>query len=825
MADHRNWKSYAARAWAVPCLALGLGLMFAVWGSVGVHAVTPEDSTPPGAAPAAIAGGHGDKDGNRIADGLEHKMQGLGANAQLRVIVTMAKGKGVAAARAAAGSFAVIRQFTIINGFTATMTRAQIEALSKAPGVVSIHDDIKVNANRADAMQAYGVAEVHSNSLAKLSKTYDGTGIGICVIDTGIHGTHAEFAGGKVKGFCDATANQCGAGGATTYTPFDDNGHGTHVSAIAGGLNGVARGASLWGAKVLDAAGSGFSTDIISGIEWCAAQPGVHVLNLSLSATGSSSGEDPMGAAANTAALSKVVVLAAGNTGPAQLQISTPAAAENPITVGATADWLSPVGPWRKGLAVFSSRGPTSDYRTKPDILAPGVDINSGWNDGGTRNGSGTSMAAPFVAGVAALMLDANSGLTPAAVKGIIGDTAVPRGDQSSTDAAGRPKNYDYGWGELDAYAAVAEADGAVGYTPTPFPVELYQNPTIADGTVWEYEFEVTDPNTPISAVVTNGGLWTSLYLGPPWNGWFPVTMGQDFDVQLHAPLGTPGGTLVDESTCEVDADTQCGTAGRQETLVADPADFRRGKLPLGTWRVRVEPWSDTDELLEEIIDLTVALGPIGGTAPPPPLPNVAPMASFTETTSGTQVSFTDTSTDSDGSVVSWSWNFGNDFSSSAQHPTYIYPVDGTYTVTLTVTDNDGATDTTSHGVTVSGSASNAAPTAPSLGSAVDNADGTATVQWVDKSTDETGFEVEREKQNRKLAWKGAAIIGTTGANVTQLTDASGTGVFRYRVRALNGAGASNWSGWAEVTVTDAGGGGGGGGGGKPCNPKKETCS
>ncbi|MCZ6885338.1 MAG: S8 family serine peptidase, partial [Alphaproteobacteria bacterium] len=632
MADHRNWKSRALRAGGIAALALSLGLVLTVWGSRGALAVTAEDSTP-APAPAAAAT-PGDKNGNRIADGLEHKMQGLGANAVLRVIVTMAKGKGVAAATAAAGSFTVLRRFTIINGFTANMTRAQIQALSQSPGVVSIYDNFEVKANRADAMQAYGVAKVHDIAQTELNNTYDGTGVGICIVDTGIFAGHSEFSVGgvsKIQGFCNAMDGGCFAGD-LGVPAFDGNGHGTHVSSIAAGNFGVAPGALLWGAKVLDDSGSGTAETFIAGIDWCTAQPGVHVINGSLSASGAWDGTDPISQAANNAAATKVVVLAAGNTGPGQVQIGAPGAADLPITVGATADWLSPVGGWRKGLAVFSSRGPTTDDRIKPDIVAPGVDIEAAWNDGGTLVASGTSMASPFVAGVAALILDANSGLSPAAVKGIIRDTSVTRGDQSFLDAAGRPKNYDYGWGEIDAYAAVAEAEGASTYTPTLFPVELYQNPTIADGASWDFEFEVTDPNTQISVSVQNGGAWITSYIAV-LNLWIRASRGQDFDVQLYAPApqqGPPGGTLVDESTCEIDADTACGVSsatvpsvkelwGRQETLVADPADFSGGLLPLGTWRVHVEAWGDTDDKPSEIIDLTVLLGPLGGVAIPVP--------------------------------------------------------------------------------------------------------------------------------------------------------------------------------------------------------------
>ncbi|MCZ6637751.1 MAG: S8 family serine peptidase, partial [Alphaproteobacteria bacterium] len=622
MANYR-WKSRAVRARGIAFLALGLVL--AVWGSRGVVAVTPEPGgspaaqvTPPGLEGKKAPPGQVDKDKSRIANGLKRKLETVSADTELRVIVIMDKGKGAANARAAVGPFTLRRSFTIINGFAATMTRAQIEELSQAPGVVNIHEDIEVKAYLQEAKGAFGVNRVHSgNTAEELAADYDGSGVGLCVIDTGIDPDHADLDGGKVQNFCDATNGGCFPGD-TGSAAYDDHGHGTHVASIAAGDNGVAPAALLWGAKVLDSAGSGTSGDIVAGIEWCAAQPGVDVLNLSLGSFGSSDGSDPMAQAANNAAQTKVVVLAAGNTGPGLYEISTPAAAADPITVGAVADLKSPVGGWRKGLAVFSSRGPTADDRTKPDIVSPGVDITAAQAGGGLTTKSGTSMSAPFVAGVAALMLHANPALSPGAVKDILGDTAIPRGDQTVLDADGRPKNIDFGWGEVDAYAAVAEAEGASTYTPTPFPVELYQNPTIADGTVWDYEFEVTDPNTPVSVNVINGGNWRcTAYL---FGSCFQIIRGQDFDAQLFAP----DDTMVDESTCEVDGDTQCGGVGRQETLVANPADFGGGVLPLGTWRLHVEPWSDTDGKASENAEIIITLGPVGGGVIPVPQGTIA---------------------------------------------------------------------------------------------------------------------------------------------------------------------------------------------------------
>jgi hypothetical protein len=287
-------------------------------------------------------------------------------------------------------------------------------------------------------------------------------------------------------------------------------------------------------------------------------------------------------------------------------------------------------------------------------------------------------------------MLDANSGLSPSDIKNIIADTAVPRGDKSTTDGSGRPKNFDFGWGELDAFAAVAVAVGLSEYTPTPFPVELYQNPTIADGAFWDYEFEVTDPNTPISVNIFSGGVWTTS----------PYNLGQDFDAWLYSPSGA----MIDESTCSADSDTQCGDIGRQETLVADPADFGGNNLPLGTWRLRVEPWSDTDGQEEESAEVIITLGPLSSEAPTPPPAgdNEPPVANFTFTTTNLTANFTDTSSDGDGSVIAWSWSFGDGTTSSTQNPSRAYTSADTYAVKLVVTDNDGAQAETTKEVTVS---------------------------------------------------------------------------------------------------------------------------
>ena len=105
-------------------------------------------------------------------------------------------------------------------------------------------------------------------------------------------------------------------------------------------------------------------------------------------------------------------------------------------------------------------------------------------------------------------------------------------------------------------------------------------------------------------------------------------------------------------------------------------------------------------------------------------------------------------------------------------------------------------------------------PSAPGTPSATDQGSGIVHVSWPDKSSDEDGFEVQRESQKKNGNWVGTTIVASVGADVTSVDDDAGGGTFQYRVRAFNAGGSSAWTDWAEVTVAGGGGNGGGGGGG-----------
>jgi serine protease AprX len=329
-------------------------------------------------------------------------------------------------------------------------------------------------------------------------ESYTAADTPIAIIDTGIDASHVDFAGGKILAWRDFISDR--------PEPYDDNGHGTHVASIAAGRRGdgsprsdatlgVAPGAALVALKALRANGAGRSSDIAAALQFCIderEQLGIRVVNMSLGSDGSSNGRDFSSRMVDRAVLAGlVVVVAAGNAGPGPRTIGSPAAAAEAITVGSMAD------PNRGGWALspFSSRGPTADGRVKPDLCAPGEAILAArvGTVTGYRRHSGTSMATPFVAGVAALMLAANPALTPGEVKAILTRTAV--------DFGAPGQDPEYGFGRVDAYQAIAGAHGVVAMGPVP-PPHAALSGSLAEGEVREIPIEVTTPGVPVAVTL-----------------------------------------------------------------------------------------------------------------------------------------------------------------------------------------------------------------------------------------------------------------------------------------------------------------------------------
>lgn len=250
---------------------------------------------------------------------------------------------------------------------------------------------------------------------------FKGKGIVIGIADTGIT-DHPDLAGRILK-----------RGNTIGNSHIDGHGHGTAVASCAGGdgkvYKGVAPECSFISVKVLDDNGSGKLSSVINGVNWLMRQDLHHVdiINLSLgSRLASTDGSDPLSKTC-ALAISKgiVVVVAAGNSGPRPGSIGIPACREEVIAVGASDK--------SDRLAFFSSKGPTTDHRIKPDITATGKDMvmarapNTKMGtpiDKDYTRASGTSFASPVVAGLCALLLQKNKKLSPANIKEILMDTA-----------------------------------------------------------------------------------------------------------------------------------------------------------------------------------------------------------------------------------------------------------------------------------------------------------------------------------------------------------------------------------------------------------------
>ncbi|GLZ79725.1 serine protease [Actinorhabdospora filicis] len=317
---------------------------------------------------------------------------------------------------------------------------------------------------------------------------YDGTGVTVAVLDTGYDAAHPDLAGRVIEAR-DFTGSPEGTG--------DAGGHGTHVASTIAGTGaasngkyrGVAPGTGLLIGKVCGAEYCRES-DIIAGMEWAA--PRAPVINISLGGGRPSDGTDSLSTAVN--ALSKstgtLFVVAAGNEGP-NSEVSAPAAADLALAVGSVDK--------RDRLSVFSNRDRITDHAVKPEITAPGEDITAaraGGAGGPYIARSGTSMAAPHVAGAAALVHQAHPDWDGQLIKAALVGSAQPLPYPVNTVGAGRLDAARAALQDVQATVATigfgvpGPGDGPltrrVGYangTDAPVTLSLSLTATAADGT------------------------------------------------------------------------------------------------------------------------------------------------------------------------------------------------------------------------------------------------------------------------------------------------------------------------------------------------------
>jgi hypothetical protein len=388
-------------------------------------------------------------------------------------------------------AFIHLHTFHLIDSIAGSVPVERIEVLASLPGVVMVELDGVLEISNSDVKDTHGVWDVYE------ATGYNGAGSVVAIIDTGIDGSHVGLDDmdddnstndPKIIAFYDVV-NNAGSTNGTEVFPYDDHGHGSHCAGTTAGTGaptyehtGMAPQAQLVGVKVLDGGGSGSFAGVMMGMEWTVDMRyefNIRAASMSLGGPGviemTSAEEESVARMANEVVRSGIALFIAAGNNAVSAQIGTPGSAEDVITVGALDKGEAP------GIAIYSSQGPTEEGRIKPNIAFVGSDVMSVEANSvtGYTGMSGTSMATPGAAGIAALMYQANPELSPFDVRNIMQETAEYR--QCHHAAANEPcpetdhpgnlkprQNNVYGHGEVRAHPAVMEAANQVyGFTDT----------------------------------------------------------------------------------------------------------------------------------------------------------------------------------------------------------------------------------------------------------------------------------------------------------------------------------------------------------------------
>ncbi|MEW2634392.1 S8 family serine peptidase [Streptomyces sp. NPDC048389] len=430
-----------------------------------------------------------------------------------------------------------------LNGYAVELSEQQAKKFAADPAVESVAQNrVFTISGTQPSPPSWGLDRIDQRSLPlNQSYTYPdsaGDGVTAYVIDTGVRITHGDFGGRATYGY-DAVDND--------NTAQDGHGHGTHVAGtVAGSAYGVAKKAKIVAVRVLDNNGSGTTAGVVAGIDWVtrnAVKPAV--ANMSLGGGVDTTLDN---AVRNSIASGVTYAVAAGNSN-ANASNYSPARVAEAITVGSTTS--------------SDARSSFSNYGSVLDVFAPGSSITSAWNssDSATNTISGTSMAAPHVAGAAALYLADNTSATPAQVSSALTSAAT-------SGVVGNP-----GSGSPNRLLYV----GTGGTDPEPPTGDRFENTT---------DYAINDNSTVESPVTVTG-----ISGNAPSNLSVPVNIQHTYIGDLRVQLVAPDGTAYTLKGY--------GTGGSADNINTTYTVDASSETANGTWKLRVSDnaWWDTGKI------------------------------------------------------------------------------------------------------------------------------------------------------------------------------------------------------------------------------------
>jgi PKD repeat protein len=517
----------------------------------------------------------------------------------------------------------------------------------------------------------------------------------VCILDTGVRYTHEDLAGSRWLGGTDIYNNDA--------DPWDDNGHGTHVAGIAAasidnakGIAGVAN-VGIWGVKVLNSVGTGSWSQVASGIRWCSDNGGPRTV-ISMSLAGAGGSPVLQDAVQYAYGRGNLLAAAAGNGGPCSNCVLYPAKYPEVMAITCTNSAKTQCG--------FSSDGPESE------LTAPGESILSTYNSSDTSyvSLSGTSMSTPHVSGVAALVWSHANDLTNTELRQLLVENAQDLG------SAGRDELY--GYGMVDA----KETLDAASAPPPPEAQVLFANFDSGPGGFaltdqWHLSGTCATPPSAPNYLGYNQDATCTYHTGARVQGTATVdvdltgksTATMNLAHRYQKELYTGGAYDVLKVQVSRDGGATWTTLWQRDSRDPNQTTWTTLSLDLdayagGALEVRFS-FDSVDQLyngyLGWLIDnVEVTAGPVGNAAPvadagsPQTVADADGSGDQTVDLNGTG------SSDSDGTIVSYEWREGGGLIATGSTPTVNFAV-GNHTVTLTVTDDDGATDSDDVIVTV----------------------------------------------------------------------------------------------------------------------------